>query len=71
MWTRRGFLIKNYGVFLKKEGYAVQCPESKSIASGLAPPFAGENAYRHIKEFVESILLVTEDELRYVNVFMK
>ena len=51
--------------FLKlQEGHPVLCPEAASIASGLAPPFAGENAYRHVKEFVESILLVTEDELR-------
>jgi len=43
---------------------AVQCPEAKSIAGGLAPPFAGENAYQHISTFVEDILLVTDEELR-------
>ena len=39
------------------------CPEAKSIAGGLAPPFAGENAYRHVKEYVEDIILVSEDDL--------
>jgi len=39
------------------------CPEAKSIAGGLAPPFAGENAYLHVAKYVEDILLVTEEEL--------
>ena len=37
---------------------AVQCPEAKSVAAGLAPPFAGENAFNHIRAYVEDILLV-------------
>jgi threonine dehydratase len=42
----------------------VQCPESRSIASGLSPPFAGENAFNHIKKFVRAIILIKEDEIK-------
>ena len=47
----------------KQAGKAMACPEAKSIAGGLAPPFAGENAYLHVAKYVEDILLVTEEEL--------
>ncbi len=43
----------------------MQCPQAKSIAGGLAPPFAGPNAFQHIKAFVEDIFLVSDHELRY------
>jgi len=46
-------------------GEAAQLPNAKSIASGLSPPYAGKNCYSICKETVESILLVTDDELRY------
>merc|ERR1712004_61085 len=46
-----------------KAGKAMACPEAKSIAGGLAPPFAGENAYLHVAKYVEDILLVTGEEL--------
>ena len=49
---------------LFQAGEAVKCPEAHSIAAGLAPPFAGPNAFRHVKEFVEDILLVTDQELK-------
>ena len=50
--------------FLNQQaGEAMACPEAKSIAGGLAPPFAGENAYRHVAKYVEDIILVTEEEL--------
>ena len=41
----------------------MSCPEAKSIAGGLAPPFAGKNAFLHVKEFVEDIILVSENDL--------
>ena len=41
----------------------MKCPEAKSIAGGLAPPFAGEFAFLHVKEYVEDIVLVSEEEL--------
>ena len=41
----------------------MECPEAKSIAGGLAPPFAGENAFLHVAEYVEDIILVSEADL--------
>ena len=46
-----------------KEGRAAKMPEAKSMAAGLAPPFAGENAFLHVKEFCDGIALVTEKEI--------
>ena len=40
-----------------------KCPEAHSLAAGLAPPFAGANAFKHVKAFVEDILLVNDKEL--------
>ena len=42
----------------------MKCPEAHSIASGLAPPFAGENAYNHVQKFVRGIILISEDEIK-------
>ena len=42
----------------------MQCPESHSIASGLSPPFAGKNAFNHIRKFVRGIILIKEDEIK-------
>ena len=47
-----------------QKGHAVHCPEANSIASGLAPPFAGTNAFQHIRKFVQGIILITEDEIK-------
>merc|ERR1712156_49637 len=47
-----------------KADKALQCPEAKSVAGGLAPPFQGENAFYHVRTFVEDILLVSDEELR-------
>jgi len=38
-------------------------PTAKSIAAGLAPPFAGSLCYKHCRWFVEDVLLVSEDEI--------
>lgn len=35
----------------------------KTIAHGLAPPFAGEHCYEYAKEFVDEVLLVSDEEL--------
>ena len=32
-----------------REGAAVQMPGAISVAGGLAPPFAGRNAYKHVR----------------------
>lgn len=34
------------------------------IQAGLAPPFAGEHCYRHVKEHVDEVVLVSDAELR-------
>ena len=39
-------------------------PEAKSVAAGLAPPFAGGNAFLHVQEFCDGIALVTEQEIK-------
>ncbi|XP_064633943.1 uncharacterized protein LOC135491749 [Lineus longissimus] len=46
-----------------KEGYPVSIPTVKSIAAGLAPPYAGSNAFRHCQAFVDEIILISDEEL--------
>lgn len=48
----------------KQQGHAVSIASTKSIASGLAPPTAGKITFRHVQDFVEDIILVTEEELK-------
>ena len=47
-----------------KEGRAVEEPEAKSIAGGLSPPYAGSNTYQLVKEFVEEVVLVSDEEIK-------
>lgn len=37
--------------------------DAKSIAAGLAPPFAGTNTFRICKEHVEEVILVSDEEI--------
>ena len=39
-------------------------PTARSIASGLAPPFVGQHAYELCRQYVEDILLVSEESIR-------
>lgn len=49
----------------KQQGQAVSDVKlANTIASGLAPPYAGKITFRHVQEFVEDIILVTDDELK-------
>ncbi|XP_059175865.1 L-threonine dehydratase catabolic TdcB-like isoform X2 [Physella acuta] len=41
----------------------ITLPEAKSVAAGLAPPYAGTICYRHCRWFVEDILLVSDAEI--------
>ena len=41
-----------------------KCPDGHSIASGLAPPVTGENAFEHARAFAKGILLVSELEIK-------
>ncbi|XP_038667312.1 L-threonine dehydratase catabolic TdcB isoform X2 [Scyliorhinus canicula] len=38
--------------------------DAKSIATGLAPPFAGSNSFQICKQHVKEILLVSDDEIK-------
>ena len=53
-----------HAIQLLQAGCAVECPGAHSIASGLAPPFAGKNAFNHIRKFVRGIILVSEEEIK-------
>lgn len=44
-------------------GHAVQVDSVQTIANGLAPPMAGELNYQFVKEFVEEVVLVSDDEM--------
>ena len=44
-------------------GHAVQVDSVQTIADGLAPPMAGELNYQFVKEFVEEVVLVSDDEM--------
>uniref|UniRef100_A0A2C9JNX0 L-serine deaminase n=1 Tax=Biomphalaria glabrata TaxID=6526 RepID=A0A2C9JNX0_BIOGL len=46
-----------------KERTPVTLSDVKSVASGLAPPYAGTICYRHCRWFVEDILLVSDEEI--------
>ena len=45
------------------EGRATTLDGTHTIADGLAPPMAGELNYRYVVEFVEDVVLVTDDEI--------
>jgi threonine dehydratase len=38
--------------------------KTNTVAHGLAPPFAGRACFRHVKRFVDDVVLVSDDELR-------
>ncbi|XP_005111982.1 L-threonine dehydratase catabolic TdcB isoform X2 [Aplysia californica] len=41
----------------------VTIPHAKSVAAGLAPPYAGSLCYKHCRWFVEDVLLVSDEEM--------
>lgn len=45
------------------EGRAATLERVRTIADGLAPPMAGELNYRYVAEFVENVVLVSDDEI--------
>ena len=46
-----------------KAGRAVRDNTARSVAAGLAPPFAGENCFNHVQQFSDGVLTVTEPQL--------
>jgi len=51
------------------QGKPASMPEAKSIAAGLAPPFAGSNAFQHVSAYADDVVLVTEDQIRSNDTF--
>ena len=47
-----------------QNGSSAQVPHAKSVAAGLAPPFAGVNAFNHVKQHVDGVLNVTDEEIK-------
>lgn len=50
-----------YKSFIEKKPVGM---DAKSIASGLAPPFAGSLPYELCQKYVENIVLVTDEEIK-------
>ena len=46
-----------------REGRAIKKDTVRSVASGLCPPYAGEKTFRHIKEYVKEVVLVSDEEI--------
>jgi threonine dehydratase len=46
-----------------RAGHAVRVDSVDTVADGLAPPMAGELNYEFVKEFVEEVVLVSDDEI--------
>ena len=44
-------------------GHAVHVESVDTVADGLAPPMAGELNYEFVKEFVEDVVLVSDDQI--------
>jgi len=47
----------------RKAGHAVSMSSPKTIATGLAPPFAGKITFEHVQAFVDDLVLVTDEEI--------
>ena len=46
-----------------RAGQPVRDNSARSVAAGLAPPFAGANCYQHVREFCDGVLTVSEDQI--------
>lgn len=46
------------------EGKAVKLDSIRTFVNGLAPPYAGPNAYQVVREFVDEIVLVEDNEVK-------
>ncbi|XP_013414790.1 uncharacterized protein LOC106176801 [Lingula anatina] len=63
----RVYAVEPVGACTMYDSFKMGCPASnsnvKTLAAGLAPPYAGKITYRLCKQFVEEILLVTDEEI--------
>lgn len=46
-----------------EQGVPVRLTENKTVADGLAAPFAGKHTLAHVQEFVDEVLLVDDDAI--------
>jgi threonine dehydratase len=46
-----------------KQGAPAHLEKVDTIADGLAPPFAGEHTFRHVQQFVDEMVRVTDSEI--------
>ncbi|MEZ4668163.1 MAG: threonine/serine dehydratase [Anaerolineae bacterium] len=46
-----------------QQGKPVSASQVKTVADGLAAPFAGEHTYEHVKAYVDEVVLVTDEEI--------
>ena len=46
------------------EGHAVTLDRTDTFVNGLSPPYAGSNAYAHVRQYVDEVVLVTDDQVR-------
>jgi threonine dehydratase len=46
-----------------REGKVVRLERTQTIADGLAAPFTGDNALKHVHAFVDDVVLVNDDEI--------
>jgi len=46
-----------------KKGEALTIPTARSIAAGLAPPFVGHHSYQLCRQYVEGVIVVSEDSI--------
>ena len=46
-----------------EQGAPAHLEKVDTIADGLAPPFAGEHTFRHVQQFVDEIVRVTDSEI--------
>jgi threonine dehydratase len=46
-----------------KQGAPAHLEKVDTIADGLAPPFAGEHTFRHVQQFVDEVVRVTDSEI--------
>jgi threonine dehydratase len=46
-----------------QQGKAVALDQTHTIADGLAAPFAGEHTYAHVRQWVDEVVLVSDEEV--------
>ncbi len=53
-----------------KAGHPVDLPDISTIADGLAAPHTGELVLQHVREYVDDVVLVTDEQLEEAIIFL-